>query len=132
LRKRRGGFAWAIRDILVVIGGVFAIGVTVIVIVVVIVLPEAQPATCSLARAHMLLSKRVARTAVARAFGCWEGSLRMSTDGMEAMRCEGKRKAIRAALPGTVLWFMVLLGAAVASEPRARAGCRCADAVIML
>jgi hypothetical protein len=48
----------------------FAIGVIVVVIVVVIVLPKAQPATCSLAQAHMLLSKRVARTAVARASGC--------------------------------------------------------------
>jgi hypothetical protein len=44
--------------------------VVVIVVVIVIVLPKAQPATCSLAQAHMLLSKRVARTAVARAFGC--------------------------------------------------------------
>jgi hypothetical protein len=105
LRKRRGGFAWAIRDILVVIGGVFAIGVTVIVIVVVIVLPEAQPATCSLARAHMLLSKRVARTAVARAFGCWEGSLRMSTDGMEAMRCDAKANGKRLELHFQVRYF---------------------------
>jgi hypothetical protein len=118
LRRRRGGFAWTIW--VVVVGVENAIGVIVNVIVVVTVSPKAQPATFSLAQAHILLlsnSKRVACTAVAPAFGC--AGTGKSADGMGASDAKGNGKAIIAATVHTSRSGIWSLGAASSSK-RAR------------